>query len=471
MRAEEDAMVDKIKTFLRSLSDIPEGKFPPSHYTPISRRTIYFGNYAYLTPLFYAPMYALVWLLLRIYVLLLIAALEIPLRIAVFILHRKGYFLCAHFFSALLTITHIILYILILGWEAGFQYFLILPSVTVFYTPWSIPVKGSLISSYLITYFCMYFYSFNADPYYIINPFYLKILYQFNILIVSAFIAFAIHIYYKMAIKSDKKLFAAHQKTMTALEQRDQVLEQLNNELSEAADYVKRILPQPLTEGLIRTNWRFIPSTSLGGDAFGYHTVDKENFAIYLIDVSGHGVGAALLSASVINVLRSQSLPNTNFKDPGQVLKALNIAFPSDSNKDMFFTIWYGVFNKNNRELTYASAGHPPAILCDENSTFGCHINLLKTPNFVVGGIEGTNYVKDKCKIPEGNTLYIFSDGVYEVEKSDGTNWHFNEFVNYIKKIKTDGQAVMDRLYDYVRQKGKSSNIKDDFTIVEVVFN
>ena len=153
--------------------------------------------------------------------------------------------------------------------------------------------------------------------------------------------------------------------------------------------------------------------------------MDEENFALYLIDVSGHGVGAALLSASVINVIRSQSLPKTDFKDPAQVLNALNFAFPSDDNKDMFFTIWYGVFNKNSRELTYASAGHPPAILCDEDSSCGCHINLLKTPNFVVGGIEGTNYVKDKCKIPKGNTLYIFSDGVYEVEKSDGNKLAF----------------------------------------------
>jgi sigma-B regulation protein RsbU (phosphoserine phosphatase) len=317
----------------------------------------------------------------------------------------------------------------------------------------------------------MYFYSLSASPYLSINPIYMNILYQFNIIAVCVHLAFAINIYYKMAIKSDKKLYAAHQKTMTALKERDQVLEQLNNELSEAADYVKKILPQPITEGVIRTNWRFIPSTSLGGDAFGYHKVDEKNFALYLIDVSGHGVGAALLSASVINVIRSQSLPKTDFKDPAQVLKALNIAFPSDTNKDMFFTIWYGVFNTNSRELTYASAGHPPAILCDENSSCNCHIDLLKTPNFVVGGIEGTSFVKDKCKIPEGCSLYIFSDGVYEIEKSDGTTWRFYEFVNYIKKVKTAGQVVMDRLYDYVRQKGKMDNFEDDFTILEVVFS
>ena len=101
---------------------------------------------------------------------------------------------------------------------------------------------------------------------------------------------------------------------------------------------MRTILPEPITEGPIRTDWRFIPSTSLGGDAFGYHMVDENHFAIYLIDVSGHGVGAALLSVSVMNVLRSQSLPNTDFKDPEQVLGALNIAFPGEENNDMFFT-------------------------------------------------------------------------------------------------------------------------------------
>jgi len=464
-------MVAQVKTFLQSLSEIPEGKFPASHYTPISRRTIYFGNFAYLSSLLYVAIYTLVWFLLKLYVLALILSLAILVYTAVFILHRKGFFLWAHFLTALLVITLSILYIQILGWEAGFQYFLILPSVSVFYTPWRISIKTSLIAAYVATYFCMYVYSSSTNPIIVIDPIYLKILYQTNIMVFSALLAFYIRIYYKMAINSDKKLFEAHQRTKSALEERDEILEHLDKELSEAADYVKKILPPPITEGVLRTNWRFIPSTSLGGDAFGYHKVDEDNFAIYLIDVSGHGVGAALLSASVINVIRSQSLPKTDFKDPGQVLKALNLAFPSDTNKDMFFTLWYGVFNKNKRELTYASAGHPPAILCDDEHSCECDINLLKTPNFVVGGIEGSTYVKDKCTVHEGNSLYIFSDGVYEVQKPDGTTWSYKEFVNYIKKVKKDGQSVLDRLYEYVRRIGKSDTFDDDFTILEVVFN
>ena len=233
---------------------------------------------------------------------------------------------------------------------------------------------------------------------------------------------------------------------------------------------MRTILPEPITEGPIRTDWRFVPSTSLGGDAFGYHMVDENHFAIYLIDVSGHGVGAALLSVSVMNVLRSQSLPDADFKDPEQVLGALNIAFPGEENNDMFFTIWYGVYKKSTRELTYASGGHPPAILLDQTPKGDYQATQLRTPNYVIGGLPEGTFQKKECLVGERNTLYIFSDGVYEVEKSDGSMWQFQEFADFLSNVKTDGQSILDRLYHHAKNLGNSENFEDDFTIVEVAF-
>ena len=198
--------------------------------------------------------------------------------------------------------------------------------------------------------------------------------------------------------------------------------------------------------------------------------VDDDHFAIYLIDVSGHGVGAALLSVSVMNVLRSQSLPNTDFKDPEQVLGALNIAFPGEENNDMFFTIWYGVYKKSTRELTYASGGHPPAILLDQTSKGDCQATQLRTPNYVIGGISEGKYLKKECLVGERNTLYIFSDGVYEVEKSDGSMWRFQEFADFMSSVKTNRQSILDSLYNYAKNLGNLEYFEDDFTIVEVVF-
>jgi len=231
------------------------------------------------------------------------------------------------------------------------------------------------------------------------------------------------------------------------------------------------MLPQPIFEGTIKTDWRFIPSTSLGGDAFGYHWLDDEHFILYLIDVSGHGVGAALLSVSVLNVLRSQSLPNTDFKDPEQVLKSLNAAFPGEENNDMFFTMWYGVYNQNKRELTYASGGHPPALLLSDTTTDNAQVILLSTHNNVVGGMLESKYQKQKERINKRSTLYIFSDGVYEVEKSDGSMWRFKEFSDFMSKLNSDGLSRLDRLKNYARSIGDSEIFDDDFTILEVTFS
>ena len=77
---------------------------------------------------------------------------------------------------------------------------------------------------------------------------------------------------------------------------------------------------------------------------------------------------------------------------------------------------------------------------------------------------EGT-FQKEKCLVGERNTLYIFSDGVYEVEKSDGSMWRFQEFADFMSNVKTDGQSILDRLYNHAKNLGKSENFEDDFSI------
>src|SRR4029434_1653344 len=127
----------------------------------------------------------------------------------------------------------------------------------------------------------------------------------------------------------------------------------------------------------------------LGGDAFGYHWIDRDHFAVYLLDVCGHGVGASLLSVAAINVIRSGSLRNTDFTDPGAVLSALNEAFPMERQNNMFFTLWYGVFSTTTRELDFACGGHPPAVLVVPNAPTP---QPLSAPGAIVGGFPGAPY-------------------------------------------------------------------------------
>lgn len=118
----------------------------------------------------------------------------------------------------------------------------------------------------------------------------------------------------------------------------------LQSELNQAADYVRSLLPKPLDHQITIQQY-FAPSAQLGGDIFDHYWLDSNHLVIYLLDVAGHGVKSALLSISVFNILRSQSLYNTDFYEPWTVLSELNRVFQMNDRGDNYFTIWYGVIN------------------------------------------------------------------------------------------------------------------------------
>lgn len=252
--------------------------------------------------------------------------------------------------------------------------------------------------------------------------------------------------------------------------QKNEALKQLNNELSDATGYVKTVLPKPVNSGPLHTDWRFIPSASLGGDSFGYHWIDDDHFAIYLLDVSGHGWGAALHSVSVINVLRSHALPDTDFLKPHQVLFALNNTFPAEKHNDMFFTIWYGVYNITTHTLVYASGGHPPALLFSGFVSKQIQMDQLRTPNFIMGGEQDVDYQTKIQKINQPSRLYVFSDGIYDITKMDGTIWGLDDFLEFSAQSFNVDQSNLDCLLSFVKKLPQKEEFDDDFTILEIAF-
>jgi sigma-B regulation protein RsbU (phosphoserine phosphatase) len=249
----------------------------------------------------------------------------------------------------------------------------------------------------------------------------------------------------------------------TALQKSQQVLA---NDLATAAHYVRSILPQPVAEGAIRADWRFIPSASLGGDAFGYHDLDPEHFAVYLLDVCGHGVGAALLSVSALNAIRSEALPQTDFHDPAAVLAALNRAFPMERHNDMFFTAWYGVFDRATRRLRWAGGGHPPALLLAADG--GRH--LLDSDGPLIGAVEGLEFPAGDVAVPEESRLFVYSDGAFEISRADGSMWPFPEFVTALAGGATGVGSPIDALLGRIRELSGQPDFQDDFSMLELVF-
>ena len=244
----------------------------------------------------------------------------------------------------------------------------------------------------------------------------------------------------------------------------------LEAELAEAADYVSSILPQPLNELATSIDVRFIPSRQLGGDSFDYYWLDREHLVIYLLDVSGHGLRAALPSLSVINLLRSRGLPQVDYHKPSDVLKGLNNAFPMNERNDKYFTIWYGVYNPKKRRLTYASAGHPPAILFSPQNN-KLEVIKLKTPGFPIGMFSDAIYQDNYSQISSQDCLYIFSDGIYEVEQENGELLGIEHLVDLLKLKQLGTITSLDQVIEKVLSCNSKQHLDDDLSIMEIDFH
>lgn len=260
-----------------------------------------------------------------------------------------------------------------------------------------------------------------------------------------------------------KRLHDKEQRAHAALVESERRLEA---ELAEAAEHVRSLLPPPLKEE-IQVDWRFVPCARLGGDMLGYHWLDDDSFAVFVLDVCGHGLKAAFLSISVFNVLRSQTLPHTDFHDPSSVLAGLNAAFPMDRQNNMYFTIWYGVYQKAERALLFASGGHPPAILFSEHASQG---QRLQTPSPIIGFDPQSQFSYQKIALSPGSRLYVFSDGAYELTRSDGSSWKLDDLVLQLQNASTNETLKLDEVLEWAHTVDSQPNFEDDLTIVELRF-
>jgi sigma-B regulation protein RsbU (phosphoserine phosphatase) len=245
----------------------------------------------------------------------------------------------------------------------------------------------------------------------------------------------------------------------------------LEAELAEAAEYVSSILPDRMTEPPVMIDARFIPSRQLGGDGFDYYWLDSEHLAIYLIDAAGHGLRAALPTLSVLNLLRSRALPKINYYQPSDVLRGLNETFQMTQRNDKYFTIWYGVYNRVKRQLVYASAGHPPAILLSGKPTSLIQVKRLQTRGLPVGMFPDVDYLDECCEVTEPSTLYIFSDGIYEINQPDGTVWGLEPFIQLLTDSRNKSVCNLDQILHFLQAVNPKDYFDDDVSLLEINFN
>jgi len=223
------------------------------------------------------------------------------------------------------------------------------------------------------------------------------------------------------------------------------------------------LLPQDsLTVGGMRFAGRCVPAVAVGGDCFAYLPCGRDRIDSFVGDVSGHGVGAALLMAEARTTFMAERLIASG---AGGILTKLNDLLHEDLDRaGLFMTACCATFDAATRKLTYANAGHPPALLlragdsrCAAMSAYGLVLGFEKVADFTEVELEVRN----------DDIVVLYTDGVTEARGETGEPFgtaRLNDAI--VAHRNEDPEAIIRGIFDALDGFAGARQHEDDLTAV-----
>ncbi|MFC2164871.1 SpoIIE family protein phosphatase [Acidobacteriota bacterium] len=238
-------------------------------------------------------------------------------------------------------------------------------------------------------------------------------------------------------------------------------MEKMEKELELAAQIQKDFLPKkdPGCEKFDITGAN-IPCYQVGGDFYDFIEIDSDRLGITIADVSGKGVSASLLMASMRARLHAEMNPQYTIED---MATRLNDFVHRDTASNKFITFFFGELNTNTGEFTYINAGHTPPVLLDKKGK----VQRLESGGFCLGMFPSVQFMVQKINIDQGDLVSIFTDGLTECRSAANEELTEEGLIKIIKKNrKLQSQNLLEKIYEDLDLFTIGTEQMDDMTLV-----
>jgi sigma-B regulation protein RsbU (phosphoserine phosphatase) len=248
----------------------------------------------------------------------------------------------------------------------------------------------------------------------------------------------------------------------------------LKRDLQAAARVQQALLPAALPDTApVRLAWAFRPCDELAGDLLNIFRLDDRRVGLYLLDVSGHGVAASLLSVAVSHFLTphgdnsllklpAQGGTPARLARPSEVAQRLNAQF-STNRSEQFFTLFYGFLDLTSYTLTYSNAGHPGPVILAE----GAVPSVLQSSGFPVGILEQAEYEDAEVRLRPGDRFWLYSDGLQEAMNAAGEQFGKGRLVTELHAASGDTLSdAVRKVLQTVENWAGETGPQDDISLV-----
>ncbi len=214
------------------------------------------------------------------------------------------------------------------------------------------------------------------------------------------------------------------------------------------------------------------PAREVGGDFYDFYLVDENHLIFTIADVSGKGIAASLFMVISKTVMKNLALSLTGKDDLSPLISCTNEQLCKENGVEMFVTAFVGMLELSTGNLSYVNAGHNPPLIYRSNEKRFHYMQVER--NFILGGMEGIDYISQQTTLAPGDKLLLYTDGLTEALNESTVMYGEKRLLDFLNNNDTDCITPMKLINDVrksLREYVGTAEQSDDLTMLSISYN